>query len=173
MNHLIESIVNKDHTTSKELFEQYMNQLMNEKLNEVKKMIAARIDEVTVHPDGKVHTAAGEEVLPSVYRARRQLAEDKAKIKLKPGKTTQKDISKAKKRIEARKAKKEAKFAPGMTPERKEELRQKTAQMAAKRAERLKNREKRKAAEERSKKAENIAKKAGMTIKQAVDVISR
>ena len=45
MNHLIESIVNKDHTTSKELFEQYMNQLMNEKLNEVKKMIAARIDE--------------------------------------------------------------------------------------------------------------------------------
>lgn len=175
MNHLIESIVNKDHTTSKELFEQHMNQLMNEKLDEVKKMIAARIDEqITVNKDGKVHTAAGEEILPSVYRARRQLAEDKAKIKLKPGKTTQKDISKAKKRIEARKAKKEAKFAPGMTPERKEELRKKSEEAAAKRAKRkanaVENAKKAKMAEMK-REAEKIAKAAGVSVKRAAQVI--
>ena len=179
MKQLIESIAHKDHTASNELFEQHMNQLMNEKLDEVKKMIAARIDEqITVNKDGKVHTAAGEEVLPSVYRARRQLAEDKAKIKLKPGKTTQKDISKAKKRIEARKAKKEAKFAPGMTPERKEELRKKSEEVAAKREKRKANaveNAKRKAEEakmsEMKRKAEEIAKAAGVSVNQAAKVI--
>lgn len=179
MKQLIESIAHKDHTASNELFEQHMNQLMNEKLDEVKKMIAARIDEqITVNKDGKVHTAAGEEVLPSVYRARRQLAEDKAKIKLKPGKTTQKDISKAKKRIEARKAKKEAKFAPGMTPERKEELRKKSEEVAAKREKRKANaveNAKRKAEEakmaEMKRKAEEIAKAAGLSVNQATQVL--
>lgn len=173
MNHLIESIVNKDHTASKELFEQYMNQLMNEKLDEVKKMIAARIDEVTVHPDGMVHTSTGRHILPSVRRAELQLSEgrkrERAEIVQGDIKKTRENIKKAKARIAAKKNK----IAPLMPAERKEELRQKTAQMAAKRAERLKNREKRKAAEERAKEAENIAKEAGMTIKQAVDIISR
>ena len=181
MKQLIESIANKDHTASNELFEQHMNQLMNEKLDEVKKMIAARIDEqITVNKDGKVHTAAGEEVLPSVYRARRQLAEGKwsKKVVLKPGETTQKDISKAKKRIEARKAKKEDKFAPGMTPERKEELRKKSEEVAAKREKRKANaveNAKRKAEEakmaEMKRKAEEIAKAAGLSVKQASQVI--
>lgn len=86
MKQLIESITNKDHTASNELFEQHMNQLMNQKLDEVKKMIAARIDEqITVNKDGKVHTAAGEEILPSVYRARRQLAEGKSSKKVQRG----------------------------------------------------------------------------------------
>lgn len=150
MNHLIESIVNKDHTTSKELFEQYMNQLMNEKLDEVKKMIAARIDEVTVHPDGMVHTSTGRHILPSVRRAELQLSEgrrrERAEIVKYDTKKTRENIKKAKERIAAKKKKEESKIAPLMSPERKEELRQRTARMAEKRAERLKNKEKREAA---------------------------
>ena len=45
MSQLVESIVNKNHTASNELFEQHMEELVQSKLNEVKKMIAARMNE--------------------------------------------------------------------------------------------------------------------------------
>ena len=78
MKDLVEHIVGKEHTKANEIFESHMSDIVESKLNEVKKMIAARIDEqVIVGHTGKVHTATGEEILPSVYRARRQLAEGK------------------------------------------------------------------------------------------------
>jgi hypothetical protein len=142
MKQLIESIANKDHTESNELFEQHMNQLMNEKLDEVKKMIAARIDEqITVNKDGEVHTATGEKVLPSVLRQRRGLSEAK-KVVLKPGKTTQKDVDAAK--IKATK-----KIAPKMPEERKKELRAQSAAKAEARARSAEKKVKEKESEER------------------------
>lgn len=45
MSQLVESIVNKNYNVSKELFEQHMEELVQSKLNEVKKMIAARMNE--------------------------------------------------------------------------------------------------------------------------------
>ena len=45
MSQLVESIVNKNHNVSKKLFEQHMEELVQSKLNEVKKMIAARMNE--------------------------------------------------------------------------------------------------------------------------------
>ena len=173
MKQLIESIANKDHTASNELFEQHMNQLMNEKLDEVKKMIAARIDEqITVNKDGKVHTAAGEEVLPSVYRARRQLAEGKWSKKVQPG-----DKPSV---VKVKKEKANPPLPPGKqaAKEKAETLRLKRAESAQRTAERKKAAEEedeRKAKEakmvEMKRKAEEIAKAAGVSVKQAAQVL--
>ena len=174
MKQLIESITNKDHTASNELFEQHMNQLMNQKLDEVKKMIAARIDEqITVNKDGKVHTAAGEEILPSVYRARRQLAEGKWSKKVDTKKDSPREV--VRKKISAKRA---ARPAPEMPDERYTELVKKGEERITKRDLRKKNTEERKkaAAEEAKmaemkRKAEEMSRKSGLSARQAVEVI--
>ena len=174
MKQLIESITNKDHTASNELFEQHMNQLMNQKLDEVKKMIAARIDEqITVNKDGKVHTAAGEEILPSVYRARRQLAEGKWSKKVDTKKDSPRKVARKKKL-----AKRAARPAPEMPDERYTELVKKGEERITKRDLRKKNTEERKkaAAEEAKmaemkRKAEEMSRKSGLSARQAVEVI--
>lgn len=173
MKQLIESITNKDHTASNELFEQHMNQLMNQKLDEVKKMIAARIDEqITVNKDGKIHTAAGEEILPSVYRARRQLAEGKWSKKVQRG-----DKPSV---VKAKKEKANPPLPPGKqaAKEKAERLRFKRAESAQRTAERKKAAEEeaeRKAKEakmtEMKREAEKIAKAAGVSVKQAAQVL--
>jgi len=86
MKQIVEHIVNKEHTKANELIEQHIGNIIESKLNEVKKMIAARIDEqIIVQSDGMAHTASGEEILPSVLRQRRQLAEGKWSKKVQPG----------------------------------------------------------------------------------------
>ena len=86
MRDLLEHIVEKEHTKANELFEQHMSDILDSKLHEVKKIIAARIDEqITVQNNGMHLTATGEEVLPSVIRQRRQLAEGKWSKKVQPG----------------------------------------------------------------------------------------
>jgi hypothetical protein len=86
MKQIVEHIVNKEHTKANELIEQHIGNILESKLNEVKKMIAARIDEqIIVQSDGMAHTASGEEILPSVLRQRRQLAEGKWLKKVQPG----------------------------------------------------------------------------------------
>ena len=57
MSQLVESIVSKNHNVSKELFEQHMEELVQSKLNEVKKMIAARMDEESLRTPSVVHAA--------------------------------------------------------------------------------------------------------------------
>jgi hypothetical protein len=183
MSQLVESIVNKNHNVSKELFEQHMEELVQSKLNEVKKMIAARMDEqVTVGHTGKVHTASGEELLPSVYRARRQLAEGKWKWSKKVNLKKDPPRVVTRKKILARRA---ARPAPEMPDERYTELVKKGEERITKRKLRIKNTEERKkAAEEDAKRkaeeakmaeikraAEEMSRRSGLSARQAVEVI--
>jgi hypothetical protein len=124
MKELVEHIVNKDHVKANELLEQHLSDIVESKMNEVKKMIAARMDEqVSVQNDGMVHTAAGEELLPSVYRQRRQLAEGKwsKKRQLTPAEPESKPST--------------------MTPERKAEIRAQAAAKVAKRTQKAAEKE--------------------------------
>ena len=169
MKQLIESIAHKDHTASNELFEQHMNQLMNEKLDEVKKMIAARMDEqITVQDNGMHLTATGEEILPSVYRARRQLAEAKKGSKWEKTKVQPGDSPAEVKR------KRERAHPP--LPIGKQRAKERAEELRMRRMEKAKAREERKAAEAKkekiAKKAEQIASSAGMSVKRASEVIS-
>lgn len=163
MKELLEQIIEKQHTKANEIFESHMSDIVKSKLNEVKKMIAARMDEqVTVDHTGKVHTASGEKLLPSVYRARRQLAEGKWSKKVQPG--DEPKVVKAKKEM-----------ANTPLPPGKQAAKERAEKLRMRRMEKAKAREERKAAEAKkekmAKKAKQIASGAGMSIKQASEVI--
>ena len=166
MKDLLEQIIEKQHTKANEIFESHMSDIVESKLNEVKKMIAARMDEqVTVGHTGKVHTASGEELLPSVYRARRQLAEGKWSKKVQPG--DEPKVVKAKKEM-----------ANPPLPPGKQAAKERGVELRMRRMEKTKAREERKAAKaEQAKKdkieraARMIASGAGMSVKQAAEVI--
>lgn len=78
MDKIIESIVNKDYEEANGLIKEEIGKIVLSKLHEMKKMIAARnstLSEAIVHPDGLVHLATGEMILPSVWKHRRGLSE--------------------------------------------------------------------------------------------------
>jgi hypothetical protein len=181
MKQIVEHIVNKEHTKANELIEQHIGNILESKLNEVKKMIAARIDEqIIVQSDGMAHTASGEEILPSVYRARRQLAEGKWSKKVDTKKDSPREV--VRKKISAKRA---ARPAPEMPDERYTELVKKGEERITKRKLRIKNTEERKkAAEEDAKRkakeakmaeinraAEEILRRSGLSARQAVEII--
>lgn len=76
MNRLIQNILDKNYEAANASLNEELSGIVERKLHEKKKIIAAKIDEQIVHRDGKVHLATGEKVLPSVYRQRRGLAEE-------------------------------------------------------------------------------------------------
>lgn len=78
MEELVNSILNKDYETAKTKLNEELSSIVERKLAEAKKKIAADLsmNEATVEKDGLVHLSTGEKVLPSVYKQRRWLAED-------------------------------------------------------------------------------------------------
>jgi len=153
MKDLLEQIIEKKHTKANEIFESHMSDIVESKLNEVKKMIAARMDEqVTAGHTGKVHTASGEELLPSVYRARRQLAEGKWSTKVQPGDP-----------LKVVKAKKEMANPP--LPPGKQAAKERDERRRIRRTERTEAREKRRAARMIASGASEVIGKASKTTK--------
>lgn len=70
MTDLIESIINKNFTEANSQLNERLEQIAERKITEVKKMVAAKLEEqTTVQDDGNVHTASGRKVLPSVRKA--------------------------------------------------------------------------------------------------------
>lgn len=169
MKDLLEQIIEKQHTKANEIFESHMSDIVESKLNEVKKMLAARMDEqITVQDNGMHLTATGEEILPSVYRARRQLAEAKKGSKWEKTKVQPGDSPAEVKR------KRERAHPP--LPIGKQRAKERAEELRMRRMEKAKAREERKAAEAKkekiAKKAEQIASSAGMSVKRASEVIS-
>lgn len=74
MSKLIENISSKKYTEAQRDLTEKLEKIAEHKINEVRKMVAARLDEVTVHADGLVHTSTNERIFPSVARHRRWLA---------------------------------------------------------------------------------------------------
>ena len=78
MKSLLEHIVNNDFVKANESLNEQFKSIVENKLFEKKKMYAAKLTEqVTVDCEGMVHTASGERLLPSVYKQRRGLVEEK------------------------------------------------------------------------------------------------
>lgn len=78
MTDLIESIINKNFTEANSQLNERLEQIAERKITEVKKMVAAKLEEqTTVQDDGNVHTASGRKVLPSVRKAELGLTEAK------------------------------------------------------------------------------------------------
>lgn len=67
----IDNIINKDFEEANALLENCVKDLLVQKLFEMKKIYAARLSEQIVNNHGRVETATGESLLPSVYRHRR------------------------------------------------------------------------------------------------------
>lgn len=79
MNSLIEHIINNNFVKANETLNEQIKGIVENKLFEKRKMYAATITEqVSVDCEGMVHTASGERLLPSVYKQRRGLVEDKS-----------------------------------------------------------------------------------------------
>lgn len=78
----VDCILNKNFDDANSLLESAVKDILEKKMFEMKKMTAARLSEQIVHPDGHVHMATGEKVLPSVARQRRWLAEATAEVKV-------------------------------------------------------------------------------------------
>jgi hypothetical protein len=94
MKNLIENITSKNYTEANSNVTERLGQIVEQKINEVRKMVAAKLNEVTVHLDGLVHTSTGERILPSVSRQRRSLNEVK---KVDPRTATPQEFRQAKK----------------------------------------------------------------------------
>lgn len=72
----IDHIINKNYDAANNLLEEQITTVLKSKLHEMKKIVAAhQFNEAVVWPDGKVHTATGEMILPSIWRHRRGLSE--------------------------------------------------------------------------------------------------
>jgi hypothetical protein len=72
----VDHIINKNYDLANNLLEQEITDVLKSKLHEMKKIVAAhQFNEAVVWPDGKVHTATGEMILPSIWRQRRGLTE--------------------------------------------------------------------------------------------------
>jgi len=72
----IDHIINKNYDAANNLLEEQITTVLKSKLHEMKKIVAAhQFNEAVVWPDGKVHTATGEMILPSIWRHRRGLTE--------------------------------------------------------------------------------------------------
>ena len=85
MNELIESIINKEYTKADEIINEELKIIVARKLNEAKKMVAAKIftEQLNIDDKGKFHEAGGKKVLGSVEKLKRGLAEeDKPKKEL-------------------------------------------------------------------------------------------
>lgn len=75
----VDHIINKNYDLANNILEQEITDVLKSKLYEMKKIVAAhQFNEAVVWPDGKVHTATGEMILPSVWRQRRGLTEANA-----------------------------------------------------------------------------------------------
>ena len=81
MNELIESIVNKQYTKADQLFHEAMNSIVSRKLNEAKKMCAAKmsVEQLNVDSQGNFHEAGGRNVILSHENQKRGLAEGDVK----------------------------------------------------------------------------------------------
>ena len=82
MNPLIERITKNEFVKAKEILQEKIGHIVSKKLLEMKKMHSAKLTEqVSVDAEGMVHTASGETLLPSVYKLRRGLVEEKKSSK--------------------------------------------------------------------------------------------
>jgi len=78
MNPLIEHITKNEFVKATEILQEKIGHIVSKKLLEMKKMYSAKLTEqVSVDAEGMVHTASGETLLPSVYKLRRGLVEEK------------------------------------------------------------------------------------------------
>jgi len=78
MNPLIEHITKNEFVKATEILQEKIGHIVSKKLLEMKKMHSAKLTEqVSVDAEGRVHTASGETLLPSVYKLRRGLVEEK------------------------------------------------------------------------------------------------
>ena len=78
MNPLIEHITKNEFVKATEILQEKIGHIVSKKLLEMKKMYSAKLTEqVFVDAEGMVHTASGETLLPSVYKLRRGLVEEK------------------------------------------------------------------------------------------------
>lgn len=68
---LLHKIINKNFEEANAILENCVKDLLVQKLFEMKKIYAARLSEQIVNKHGRVETATGESILPSVYRHRR------------------------------------------------------------------------------------------------------
>jgi len=82
MNPLIEHITKNEFVKATEILQEKIGHIVSKKLLEMKKMYSAKLTEqVSVDAEGMVHTASGETLLPSVYKLRRGLVEEKKSSK--------------------------------------------------------------------------------------------
>lgn len=78
MKSIVQHIFNNNFVKANESLNEQFKIIVERKLFEKKKMYAAKLTEqVAVDCDGMVHTASGERLLPSVYKQRRGLVEEK------------------------------------------------------------------------------------------------
>ena len=78
MNPLIEYITKNEFVKATEILQEKIGHIVSKKLLEMKKIYSAKLTEqVSVDAEGMVHTASGETLLPSVYKLRRGLVEEK------------------------------------------------------------------------------------------------
>jgi hypothetical protein len=77
MNQLVESIIIKEYTKADQMFHEEMNDIVSRKLNEAKKMYAAKMfsEQLNVDAKGKFKETTGNNKLASIEKAERGLAE--------------------------------------------------------------------------------------------------
>jgi hypothetical protein len=77
MNQLVESIIIKEYTKADQIFHEEMNDIVSRKLNEAKKMYAAKMfsEQLNVDAKGKFNEAGGKDVVLSHEKQKRGLAE--------------------------------------------------------------------------------------------------
>lgn len=77
MNQLVESIIIKEYTKADQIFHEEMNDIVSRKLNEAKKMYAAKMfsEQLNVDAKGKFKETTGNKKLASIEKAERGLAE--------------------------------------------------------------------------------------------------
>ena len=85
MKELIHNIVEKNFEDANKVLKEHLDQIVERKKHEMYKMVAAKsfdqhLNEAIVQEDGYVHTAPGERILPSVWRARRGLTEENLEV---------------------------------------------------------------------------------------------
>lgn len=88
MNQLVESIIIKEYTKADQMFHEEMNDIVSRKLNEAKKMYAAKMfsEQLDVDKKGNYEETGGRDVVLSHEKQKRGLAEEGDVVPLDPSK---------------------------------------------------------------------------------------